>query len=57
MLYGANVAGTLWCHDADVTTRIDTAFVGGDVNTTDECNAGEYTVGLSNQPFDGANVR
>jgi hypothetical protein len=57
MLYGANVAGTLWCHDADVTTRIDTAFVGGNVNTTDECNAGEYTVGLSNQPFDGANVR
>lgn len=52
MLYGANVAGTLWRHDAPVSTRIDAAFVGDNVDTVAETTAGEYTVGLSNQPFD-----
>lgn len=53
MLYGANVDGTLWRHDAAVSTRIDTAFVGDEVATVAERTAGSYTVGLSNQPFDG----
>jgi len=51
MLYGANVSGTLWRHEANVRTRIDTAFVGDNVQNIDEKTAGEYTVGLSNQPF------
>jgi len=52
MLYGANVSGTLWRHDAPVSTRIDTAFVGDNVDTVAETTAGEYTVGLSNISFD-----
>jgi hypothetical protein len=54
MLYGANVSGTLWRHDADVRNRIETAFVGDDVETIDERIDGQYTVGLSNQPFEDA---
>ena len=52
MLYGANVSGTLWRHDAPVSTRIDTAFVGDNVDTVAGTTAGEYTVGLSNISFD-----
>jgi hypothetical protein len=57
MLYGAHVSGTLWRHEADVSNRIDAAFVGDDVATVDERAAGEYTVGLSNQPFGHAGHR
>jgi hypothetical protein len=57
MLYGAHVSGTLWRHDADVRNRIDAAFVGDDVTAIDERTAGEYTVGLSNQPFESAGPR
>ena len=52
MLYGANVRGTLWRHDADAETRIDAAFVGEAVDRVDERTAGSYTVGLSNRPFE-----
>jgi len=52
MLYGANVGGTLWRHDAPVSTRIDAAFVGDNVDTVAETTAGEYTVGLSNESFE-----
>lgn len=51
MLYGANVAGTLWRHEAPVKSRIDAAFVGDEVTTIDERTAGEYSVGVSNKPF------
>jgi hypothetical protein len=54
MLYGANVSGTLWRHDADVESRIDAAFVGDNVATIDERVAGFYTVGMSNQVFNHA---
>lgn len=50
MLYGANVHGTLWQHDAPVETRIDAAFVGDDVETIGETTAGDVSVGLSNVP-------
>lgn len=52
MLYGANIAGTLWRHDAPVKTRIDAAFIGDNVDTVAETTAGEYTVGLSNEPLE-----
>ena len=54
MLYGANVAGTLWRHEADVESRIDAAFVGDNVATIDDRSAGTYSVGMSNQPFEHA---
>jgi len=52
MLYGANIAGTLWRHEAPVSTRIDAAFVGDNVSTVAEHTAGEYTVGLCNRAFE-----
>ncbi|WP_372480923.1 hypothetical protein ACAH01_16140 (plasmid) [Halomicrobium sp. HM KBTZ05] len=48
MLYGANVAGTLWRHDATVTTRLDAAYVGDTVDTVGETTAGEVSVGITN---------
>jgi hypothetical protein len=54
MLYGANLDGTLWRHDAPGKTRIDAAFVGDSVATVDERTAGRYTVGLSNASFASA---
>ncbi|AGN01830.1 hypothetical protein L593_09425 [Salinarchaeum sp. Harcht-Bsk1] len=51
MLYGANVDGTLWRHEAPVETRIDAAYVAGAVETIDRCTEGSYSVGLSNEPF------
>lgn len=48
MLYGANVAGTLWRQDAPVTTRIDAAYVGDNVQTVAESTAGEVSVGIAN---------
>jgi len=57
MLYGADVSGTLWRHDADVESRIDAAFVADDVATIDRRTAGSYTVGMTNQPFDHAGSR
>lgn len=50
MLYGANVAGTLWRQDAQVATRLDTVFVGENVDTVAESTAGEVSVGLTNVP-------
>jgi hypothetical protein len=50
MLYGANVHGTLWHHDAPVETGIDAAFVGDNVETIAETTAGDVSVGLSNVP-------
>ncbi|WP_135302205.1 hypothetical protein [Haloarcula amylovorans] len=52
MLYGANVGGTLWRHEAPVQTRIDAAFVGENVERIADHDDGEYTVGLSNESFD-----
>lgn len=57
MLYGANVDGTLWRHDAAVRTHIDAAFVADGVERIDARTAGRYTVGLSNQPFSTASER
>lgn len=54
MLYGANVDGTLWRHDAEVQSRIDAAFVGDDVARIDERTAGSYSVGLANVDFESA---
>jgi len=54
MLYGANVHGTLWRHEAPVDTRIDASFVGGAVERIDECTEGRYEVGLSNERFEHA---
>lgn len=54
MLYGADVSGVLWRHEADVESRIDAAFVGDDVATIDRRAAGSYTVGMSNRTFDHA---
>jgi len=51
MLYGANVTGALWRHEAPVQTRIDAAFVGDNVHTVAETTDGTYTVGLSNRDF------
>jgi len=48
MLYGANIDGTLWQHDAPVETRIDAAFVGDNVDTIGETTAGDVSVGLTN---------
>jgi len=48
MLYGANIHGTLWQHDAPVETRIDAAFVGDNVDTVGETTAGDVSVGLTN---------
>jgi len=48
MLYGANVGGTLWRHDAAVTTRLDAAYVGGTVDTVGETTAGDVSVGITN---------
>lgn len=48
MLYGANIGGTLWQHDASVTTRIDAAFVGDNVDTVAASTAGEVSVGITN---------
>ena len=48
MLYGANVAGTLWRQDAPVTTRIDAAYVGANVQETAISTAGEVSVGITN---------
>jgi hypothetical protein len=50
MLYGANVRGTLWHHDAPVQTRIDAAYVGDNVETVGTTTAGDVSVGLSNVP-------
>lgn len=52
MLYGANVHGTLWRHEAPVDTRIDAAFVGSNVDTLVEHTDGTFTVGLSNESFE-----
>ena len=57
MLYGANVDGTLWRHEASVQTRIDAAYVAGAIEVIDRCTDGEYTVGLSNERFDSAGER
>ncbi|GAB3687736.1 hypothetical protein GCM10028857_21150 [Salinarchaeum chitinilyticum] len=54
MLYGANVHGTLWRHEAPVQTRIDAAFVGGNVEEQDRCTDGEYSVGMTNEAFETA---
>jgi hypothetical protein len=53
-LYGANVDGTLWRHEAPVETRIDAAFVGGNVDRQDRCTDGRYTVGMTNEAFETA---
>lgn len=50
MLYGANIRGTLWQHDAPVETRIDAAFVGDSVETIGETTDGDVSVGMSNVP-------
>ncbi|WP_248516724.1 hypothetical protein [Salinarchaeum laminariae] len=55
MLYGANVHGTLWRHEAPVQTRIDAAYVGGNVENQDRSTDGSYSVGLTNKPFETAN--
>jgi len=56
MLYGANVHGTLWRHEAPVQTRIDAAFVGEISGEQDRCTDGRYTVGMSNEPFESASA-
>lgn len=48
MLYGANVGGTLWRHDATVATRLDAAYVGDTVDTVGKSTAGTVSVGLTN---------
>lgn len=48
MLYGANVGGTLWRHDAPVTTRLDAVYVGDNVATVAKSTAGEVSVGITN---------
>lgn len=48
MLYGANVAGTLWRHDAAVTTRLDAVFVGNNVTNVAKSTAGDVSVGITN---------
>jgi hypothetical protein len=48
MLYGANVHGTLWRHEAPVETRIDAAFVGSDVETIARTTAGSVSLGITN---------
>ena len=53
-LYGANVEGTLFSHEANVRTRIDIGFVGSNVERVDRLTAGSYSVGISNQPFEYA---
>jgi hypothetical protein len=50
MLYGANIDGTLWQHEASVQTRLDAAFVGGNVDTIGETTAGDVSIGLTNVP-------
>lgn len=54
LLYGANVHGTFWRHEAPVQTRIDTAFLGENIEEQDRCTDGRYTVGMTNQPFESA---
>jgi len=49
-LYGANVHGTLFEQDAQVATRIETAFVGEAVDRIATTTAGSVSVGLSNVP-------
>lgn len=49
-LYGANVHGTLWRQDAAVDTRLETVYVGENVDTVAETTAGEVSVGLTNVP-------
>jgi hypothetical protein len=50
MVYGANVAGTLWAQVAPVETRIDAAFVGNNVDTVGDTSAGTVSVGITNVP-------
>jgi len=49
MLYGANVHGTLWRHEAPVETRIDAAFVGSNVERIGRATAGSVSVGITNE--------
>ncbi|MFD1647678.1 hypothetical protein [Haloarchaeobius litoreus] len=48
MLYGANVHGTLWRHEAPVETRIDAAFLGSNIETVGRTTAGSVSVGITN---------
>jgi len=48
MLYGANIEGTLLRHEAPVQTRLDAAFVGGNVERVARTTAGTMSVGISN---------
>ncbi|WP_123623586.1 hypothetical protein [Halorubrum sp. CSM-61] len=48
MLYGANVHGTLWRHEAPVETRIDAAFLGSNIERVGRSTAGSVSVGLTN---------
>jgi hypothetical protein len=48
MLYGANVHGTLWRHEAPVETRIDAAFVGSNIERVGQTTAGSVSVGITN---------